>query len=161
MLFQHFTNIGGLGHPFNQAFKRSHNSVMMICWYNAHLKLFIAERISQYYSMLDNVMTPTEVNGDVSTAWQEVIFLDIQTDCLVITHLPLDKMAAVLAADIFRCISVNEKLYVLIEISLKLVPKGQIDNDSAFVQVMTWCQFGDKPLSEPMLTEFTDTYMRH
>ena len=29
------------------------------------------------------------------------------------------------------------------------------------VQKMAWCLVGDKPLSEPMPTRFTDAYMRH
>ena len=40
-------------------------------------------------------------------------------------------------------------------------PKGSIDNKWALVQVMAWRQTGDKPLPEPMLTHFADTYMRH
>ena len=50
---------------------------------------------------------------------------------------------------------------VLIRISLKFVPKGPIDNKSALVQVMAWRRTGDKPLPEPILTQFTDAYMRH
>ena len=76
------------------------------------------------------------------------------------SHLPLDKMAANLADDTFRCIFMSEKFYSLIEISLTFVPKGPIKNDSALVQIMTWRRKGDKPLSEPMLTWFTDAYMR-
>ena len=34
-----------------------------------------------------------------------------------------------------------------------------IDNKSVLVQVMTWCRTGSKPLPEPMLTWFTDTYI--
>ena len=78
-----------------------------------------------------------------------------------LTHLPLDKMAATFADDVFRCISVNEKFCVLNEISLKFVPKGPFNNNPALVQMMAWRRPGDKPLSEPMLTQFTDTYMRH
>ena len=52
----------------------------------------------------------------------------------------------------------NEKLH-LIQMSLKFVPKGLIDNTSALVQVMAWHRIGDKPLPEPMLTHFTDAYM--
>ena len=63
--------------------------------------------------------------------------------------------------DICRCISVNEKFCILIKISLKFVPKRQIDNNPALFQVMAWRRIGDKPLSEPMLTRFTDVYMRH
>ena len=49
-----------------------------------------------------------------------------------LTHLPLDKMAAILADEIFRCIFVNE-FFILIKISLKSVPKGPIDNIPALV----------------------------
>ena len=65
------------------------------------------------------------------------------------------------ADDIFTCIFFNENVWISIEISLKFVPKGPIDNKSALVQVMTWRPTGDKPLPEPMLTQFTDAYMRH
>ena len=50
---------------------------------------------------------------------------------------------------------------ILIRISLKFVPRGQTDNKSVLVQLMAWRQIGDKPLSEPILTWFTDAYMRH
>ena len=53
--------------------------------------------------------------------------------------------------DIFKCIFVNEKFWILIKISLKFVPKGLIDNDPALVQIMAWRRPGDKPLSEPMM----------
>ena len=46
-------------------------------------------------------------------------------------------------------------------ISLKLVPRGPIENKQALIQVMAWRQTGDKPLPELMLTQFTDEYMRH
>ena len=52
----------------------------------------------------------------------------------------------------------NEKFCILIQISLKFVPKGPIDNKAALVQVMAWHLKGDKPLSEPMLTQFTEAY---
>ena len=53
----------------------------------------------------------------------------------------------------------NEKFYILIKISLKFVPNGSIDNNPALVQIMAWCRIGTKPLSEPMLTWFTDTHI--
>ena len=46
-------------------------------------------------------------------------------------------------------------------ISLKYVPEGLIDNMAALVQILAWCWSGDKPLPEPMLTQFTDAYMQH
>ena len=69
-----------------------------------------------------------------------------------LTHLLLDKMAAILADTIFKCILLNEKFCIVIRISLKFVPKGPIDNKWALVQVMAWRQTGDKPLPGPMMT---------
>ena len=78
-----------------------------------------------------------------------------------LTHLPLDMMAAILADDIFKHIFRNENIRISIQISLKLVPKGLIDNTSALVKVMAWRRAGDKPLPDTMMTHFTDAYMRH
>ena len=43
----------------------------------------------------------------------------------------------------------------------EVVPSGGMDNNPALVWIMAWHRIGDKPLSEPMLTWFTDAYMRH
>ena len=45
--------------------------------------------------------------------------------------------------------------------SLNFVPKGSINNTPALVQKMAWRRPGDKPLPEPMMTQFNDAYMRH
>ena len=58
------------------------------------------------------------------------------------------------ADETFSCISVNEKFCIWIKISLECVPKGPINNIPALVQIMAWRLLGDKPLSEPMLTQF-------
>ena len=42
---------------------------------------------------------------------------------------------------------------ILIGISRKFVPKGSIDSILPLVQIMAWRRIGDKPLSEPMLTD--------
>ena len=63
--------------------------------------------------------------------------------------------------DIFESIFMHEKFCILIRISLKCVPKGPTDNNPVLVQLMAWRRPGDKPLSEPMLTQFTDAYMWH
>ena len=46
-------------------------------------------------------------------------------------------------------------VWISIEISLKLVPKGPINNIPSLVQIMAWRRPGDKPLSEPMMVRFT------
>ena len=50
-----------------------------------------------------------------------------------LTHLPLDKMVAILADGIFKCIFLNEKVWILIKISLRFVCKGLIDNNQVLV----------------------------
>ena len=49
----------------------------------------------------------------------------------------------------FKRIFLNEKDRILIEISLKFVPKGAIDNKSAMVQVMSRHRTGHKSLPVP------------
>ena len=56
------------------------------------------------------------------------------------------------ADDIFKWIFMNKNVWIPIEISLKFVPKGPINNIPALVQVMAWRRAGDKPLSEPMMS---------
>ena len=55
------------------------------------------------------------------------------------------------ADDIFKCIFLNENVWSAIEISVKFVPKGPINNIPALVQIMAWRRSDDKPLSEPMM----------
>ena len=42
---------------------------------------------------------------------------------------------------------------------MKFVPMGPFENKSAFMQVIAWRLSGDKPLSEPMMTQENDTCM--
>ena len=55
------------------------------------------------------------------------------------------------AHDIFKCIFLNENIWIPIKISLKFVHKGPINNIPALVQIMAWRRPGDKPLSEAMM----------
>ena len=55
------------------------------------------------------------------------------------------------ADDIFKSIFFNENVWILLQISQKIVPKVRINNIPALVQIMAWRQPGDKPLSEPMM----------
>ena len=53
--------------------------------------------------------------------------------------------------DIFKCIFMNENVFILIRISLKFVPKGAVNNIPSLVQIMAWCWPDDKPLSETIM----------
>ena len=53
--------------------------------------------------------------------------------------------------NIFKCIFLNENLWIAIKIALKFVPMGPINNIPALVLIMAWHWPGDKPISEPMM----------
>ena len=55
------------------------------------------------------------------------------------------------ADDTFKCIFLNENVWIPITICLAFVPKGPINNIQALVQKMAWHWPGDKPLSESMM----------
>ena len=62
------------------------------------------------------------------------------------------------ADDIFKCIFLNENVWIPTKISLKFVPKGPINNIPALVQIMAWRRLGDKPLSELMMVSYWRIY---
>ena len=64
------------------------------------------------------------------------------------------------ADDIFKFIFLDENCCTLIKILLQIVPVDLVNDIEALVQVMAWRRPGDKPLHEPILTQFTDAHMR-
>ena len=61
--------------------------------------------------------------------------------------------------DIFKWFFLNENVWILINISLKFVPMGPINNIPTLVQVMAWRWPGDKPLSELMMAYRLPTHI--
>ena len=55
--------------------------------------------------------------------------------------------------DIFKCIFVNENVWMSIKISMEFIPKGPINNIPVLVQIVAWRRQGNKPLSEPMMVK--------
>ena len=55
------------------------------------------------------------------------------------------------ADGIFKCMFVNDNVWIPIKISLKFIPRGPINNIPALVRIMAWRRSGDKPLFEPMM----------
>ena len=48
------------------------------------------------------------------------------------------------ADDIFKCIFLNENVWISIKVSLRFLPKGPILNIPPLVQIMAWHRPGDK-----------------
>ena len=55
------------------------------------------------------------------------------------------------ANNIFKCISLNKNVRILVQILLIFIPKDPTYNKSS-VQVMALCHIGDEPLPEPKIT---------
>ena len=55
------------------------------------------------------------------------------------------------AEDLIKYIFLNEKIWNLIKIALKFVPKGPNNKIPALVLIMAWCWSGDKRLYEPLM----------
>ena len=55
------------------------------------------------------------------------------------------------AGDIFKCIFLNENLWISLKVSLKFVPRVGINNIPALVLIMAWCRPGAKAVSEPLM----------
>ena len=64
-------------------------------------------------------------------------------------------MVTISSGNIFKCIFMNEKFCILIQIPL-FVPKGAINNNPALVQIMALHRTGDKPFAE----QATSHYLR-
>ena len=70
---------------------------------------------------------------------------------------PLGKKIAANSPTTYIFLSENAVISMII--SLKFIPNGPICNIPALGQIMAWRRPGDKPLSEPMSTRFTDAYI--
>ena len=79
--------------------------------------------------------------------WKTLLFRNVLVD-LGLNTLGPRQNGRHFADDTFKCI---ENVWIPINLSLKLVPKGPINNIPALVQIMAWRRAGDKPLSEPMV----------
>ena len=94
-------------------------------------------------------------NKDIKNEW--VFFTEYVIDLewyMLLTHWGRDKMAGISQTTIWNAFSwmkIYEHVWISINISLKFVPKGRINNIPALVKITAWHRPGDKPLSEPMM----------
>ena len=73
------------------------------------------------------------------------------TNINVSKHIEAETNVCKFADDIFKSIFLNEDISISIEISLKFVARGPINNIPDLVQIMAWRQTGNKRLSEPIM----------
>ena len=70
---------------------------------------------------------------------------------LSLTQWGRDKMVVISQTKISKKRFLNKNVRISLKISLKFVPKVQINNNPTVVQIMAWRWPGDKPLSEPLV----------
>ena len=73
---------------------------------------------------------------------------------MLTTHFAPDNMSFILQTMYF----LELNFHISNSISMTFVPDGLIDTKSAIVQIMAWRQSGDRPLPEPILTPFNESY---
>ena len=100
-------------------------------------------------------------NFQYSLLWFTDLICSVFHHFLPVNSSPCGQNGHHFADNIFWHIFWNEKVISWIKISLKFVHKGPIDKSPSLIQIMAWRRIGDRPLSEPMLTRFIDTYMWH
>ena len=83
-----------------------------------------------------------------------VLPLFLQSSTMPSPHWGRDNMAAISRTTFSNAFSWMKMCEFLFKISLKFVPNVPINNISALVWIMAWCQPGDKPLSEPIMVSF-------
>ena len=76
-----------------------------------------------------------------------------------ISHLPLDKMAAISQTTYSNAFFYERQVLYFDSNFTEVCSHGS--NWSPLVQLMAWRRTGDKPLPEPMLSQFTDAHMQH
>ena len=91
-------------------------------------------------------------NRILAIKWE---MLSISNPMPHIMHIEAETNGRHFADDIFKCILFNENVWISIQISLKFVPKGPINNIPALVQIMACRLDGVKPLSEPMMVRLS------
>ena len=75
-----------------------------------------------------------------------------------LTHWGGDKIDTILQTMFSNAMSWMKMFEFWLKFHLKFVPKGPINNIPALVQIMAWRRTGNKPLSEPMMTQFNNAY---
>ena len=92
------------------------------------------------------------LESDISNLIQMYRYVIISAPLI---HWGRDKIDAISLPTFFKSSFLNENIWITIKLSLKFVLRIPINNIPALVQLMSWCQPGYKPLSEPMMVRLS------
>ena len=115
------------------------------CWTRSMLPYSFTK--PQWVSLSADILSWSNMINYFNSSRHGTVFLL----CLgALTHWGWDKMS-VFSQTTFAHVFFNENVWISINIALTFVPKGEINNIPALVQIMAWHHSDDKPLSEAMM----------
>ena len=140
------------GDPLNRTQAAWAYSIIRFPWLHIHWMMLVIPRRDGYGLLWQNVgdksqygsPLPIKILNDVITSWASINPMGrshslCETSCWNdVNTLRPRQNGRLFADDIFKYISVNENVWISIEMSLKFVPKGAISNIPALVQKMAW-----------------------
>ena len=104
--------------------------------------------IDKYYCMMQWMQASLALDG-ISTWWMNLTIWSPFKCKFPVLGIKIPNVVIRRSSD--TIITNCELLLYISEVSLKFVPNGIINKTPALVQIMTWRQPGDMPLSEPMV----------
>ena len=132
------------------SFKRTHGNVYDVCcedWKDGHVKTW-----PHCALMIKPCIFLMPFPDHITAVWQRVTFIYRRCSLLpALNTLEPRQNGRQFPEDIFKCIFQNENVWISLDISLKFVPKVQINIMPVLVQIIAWRRPGDKPLSEPIV----------
>ena len=134
------------------------STLLAFCEGNHHrLVWFPAQRASN----VENLSMPWFHHNSVQTAMMLLSRYWPINRVFLFSTMRLRQFGHYSADNIFKYIFLNKNLHILIQISLKVVRMVPINNKPGLIRIMTWHPTGHKPLSEPMMDQFTDVLICH
>ena len=146
---------------------RSKSKCKYVCEKCVHKNPCVMSYVLLMYLCVNVILALCQICGGINTQWlrhlrtyTRAFFVFLSALFMFVTREGLFRWVNTLrprqngrrfADDTFKRIFLNENVRISIKISFKFVPKGQINNIPALVQIMAWRRPGDKPLSEPMV----------
>ena len=117
---------------------------------------FISQNKHWQWSLANNIsnfLQNTQNRHIISHHWLWDIrcLLWVQSMLFILLHSRINQNGHQFPDYIFKCIFVKENIWILLKISLKLVPKVWINNIPALFQIMAWHRTGNKLLSQSMM----------
>ena len=111
-----------------------------------HPKCLYVRRVMKYESqMFATIYKGVTLSRKIECLLLRITHVTTVKKIILLNTLRTGKNGRHFADDIFKCILLNQDVWISIKISLKFVPKVPINNIPALIQIMAWRRPGDRP----------------